>query len=414
MARRLELWFDFSCPYAYLAFSRVEALAERTGAELVLCPMLLGGVFRARSVPQHLFASHGPAKSRFQADDLRRLAQLAEVPLSMPAGHPFRTVDALRALLAAGEPYGPLAHRFYRAYWVENRDLGDHEVLRAILTEAGLDAEAVLEEAKSEAIKAELRRRTDLAVERGVFGAPTFFVDGELYFGQDRMDLVELALGGSARDASRAGRRRFAPVDFYFDYSSPFAYLASQRVEVVLGEAARWRPMLLGGLFREVGMVDVPYFAQSEAKQRHTARDLVRQAARRKTPFAWPSRFPMNSVLPLRVTLAARATESPEGRELIRRIFRAYWAEDRDISDAEVVSAICDDVGFEGRSLVQAAQAPEIKAALREATSGAAAAGVFGAPTFVVHAPEAGPRLYWGADRLDMAVMAANGFAAAL
>jgi 2-hydroxychromene-2-carboxylate isomerase len=408
-AMRLEFWFDFSCPYAYLAATQVEALAARTGAELVPCPMLLGGVFRARETPQKLFATLGPAKARHNFADLLRWARTFDVPYAMPPGHPLRTVEALRCLLAAGQPFMPLAHRFFRAYWVEGVDLATEAGLRKVLGEAGLDADAILAAARGEAIKAELFARTQEAIERGVFGAPAFFVDGALYWGQDRMDMVEAALGGAPDAGQPAQADLRAPVDLYFDYSSPFAYLASTRAEAAFGDRARWRPMLLGAVFKEVEMVNVPLLAMSEAKRQFVAQDLLRQAAAAGAPLTWPTRFPMNSVLALRVTLAARAHETPAGRALVHRLFRAYWAEDQDLADPAVVAALATEVGLDGPGLVAAAGTPEVKEALRSATQAAVDAGVFGAPTFIVHPEGRPPELFWGADRLVMAARAAAG-----
>lgn len=405
--KRLEFWFDFSCPYAYIASTRVEALAQRVGAELDVRPMLLGGVFKARGTPQNLSDTLGPAKAQHNRDDMRRQAQLAGVELHMPAGHPLRTVEALRCVLAVGAPYMPLVHRFYRAYWVEGRDIGQGEVVAAILGEAGLDAAAVRARASSEEIKADLRRRTDEAVARGIFGVPTCFVGDELFWGQDRLDMVEAALGGAPRSQRPSPGSEMAPVDFYFDYSSPFAYLALTQVEAVFGSAARWRPLLLGGLFREVGTPQVPLFAMSEEKRRHMMHDLARQAAGAGVAFAMPTRFPMNTLLALRLTLQARLPETLAGRALIVHIARALWAEDRDISDPAVLAGLADALGFPGEALV--ASAGEGKAALLEATRAAQAAGVFGVPTFVVHPPGRAPLLYWGVDRLEWAARAAAG-----
>lgn len=404
----LQLWFDFSCPYAYVASTQVEALAARTGATLDPRPMLLGGVFRAKEVPQKLFATLGAAKARHNADDIRRTAARYGVPLEMPADHPFRTVEALRALLVVGPPYMPLAHAFYRAYWVDSVDIGSRDGLSRVLSEAGHDAEAIIAKTKDPAIKEELRRRTDEAIELGVFGAPTFVLNKELYFGADRMDHVERALGADP-SVDLPAPSELAPVDFWFDYSSPFSYLAAERVDDVLGAAATWKPMLLGGLFKMVEQVNVPYFAQSEAKRQHTHADLRRQAEHAGVPFSWPTRFPMNTVLALRATMLAGATDSLEGRRLLHRIFRAYWAEDRDISEPKVIREICDDLALDGAGLVEGTQDPAVKDALKKATGEAAAAGVFGAPTFVVHLPDEEPRLYWGADRLEMAARAAAG-----
>ncbi|MFZ6180601.1 2-hydroxychromene-2-carboxylate isomerase [Nannocystis pusilla] len=404
MAPRLEFWFDFSCPFAYVASTQVEQLAQRTGAELDLRPMLLGGVFKARGTPQNLAATLNPAKARHNLDDIRRAAQRAGVPLRMPPNHPMRTVEALRCVLAAGLSL-PLIHRIYRAYWDENADIADREVLARALADVGLDAAAILARAESPEIKDELRRRTDEAVARGVFGVPTYFVGDELFWGQDRADMVEAALGGTPSQPAPSPE---GPVDFYFDYSSPFAYLAIMRAGE-LGPQVRWRPILLGGLFRTLGTPDVPLFVQSPEKRRHTMQDLDRQAARAGLPFHFPGRFPMRTVLPLRVTLAAGSPPP-----LVRALATAMWAEDRDISDPAVVAAIADAVGLEGAALVAAAETPALKQALVTATAEAEAAGVFGVPTFVVHTRERGPQLYWGADRLTLAAAAAGGDVSAM
>ncbi|WAS92274.1 2-hydroxychromene-2-carboxylate isomerase [Nannocystis punicea] len=411
MAARLEFWFDFSCPFAYVASTQVEQLAQRTGAELDLRPMLLGGVFKARGTPQNLAATLNPARARHNLDDMRRQAQRVGVPLRMPPNHPMRTVEALRCVLAAGLSLPlahhtlPLIHRIYRAYWDENADIADRAVLTRALTEVELDAAEILARAESQAIKDELRRRTDEAVARGVFGVPTYFVGDQLFWGQDRADMVEAALGGAPPTTVPSPT---APVDFYFDYSSPFAYLAILRA-AELGPQVRWRPILLGGLFRNIGTPDVPLFVQSPEKRRHTMQDLDRQAERAGLPFKFPARFPIRTVLPLRVTLAAGSPPA-----LARALATALWAEDRDISDPAVVAAIADSVGLDGAALVARAETPEIKQALVTSTAEAEAAGVFGVPTFVVQTAERGPQLYWGADRLTLAAAAAGGDVSAM
>jgi 2-hydroxychromene-2-carboxylate isomerase len=198
------------------------------------------------------------------------------------------------------------------------------------------------------------------------------------------------------------------PVDVYFDYSSPFSYVGTALAERVFGDRARYHPMLLGAVFKHVGAPNVPMFAQNTAKRAFTTADMQRQAEQAGLPFSFPTRFPMNTVLPLRVTLLAGAHETAEGRRLVHRIYRAYWAEDRDISDPAVVAALCDELGYDGADLVKRANLPENKLALRAATDRAIEAGVFGAPTFVVHT-DTGPELFWGADRIDLAARAAAG-----
>ena len=149
--------------------------------------------------------------------------------------------------------------------------------------------------------------------------------------------------------------------------------------------------MLLGGLFRTVGQVDVPLKAMSEAKQRMMRIDMERWAKYLGVPFRFPTRFPMNTVKAMRVWLALPAHRRDAFREAT---FRAYWAEDRDISSDEVLRSL---IGAEADEVMTLIQTPEIKQALIAATQQAADAGVFGAPTFIVD----GKELYWGQDRMS-------------
>jgi len=173
--------------------------------------MLLGGVFKAIGTPQVPATTMSTSKARLNDLDMRRWADHFGVPLVMPAGHPNRTVLALRATLAAGSDVSRASHALYRAYWVEGRDLSRPEVVRAALDGAGLDGAALVARAEDQAIKDDLRARTDEAIARGIFGAPTFIVtaegvNGDLFWGQDRLDFVEKALTGwSARSPFVAG-----------------------------------------------------------------------------------------------------------------------------------------------------------------------------------------------------------------
>ena len=198
--RTLDFWFDYSCPYAYLGWTQVRALAERTGATLRLRPMLLGGVFAANGTPQKLFATLSAAKAAHNARDLERWADLFGVSLRMPPEHPFRTVEALRATIACGvDPR--VVDGFYTAYWVEGRGPSEEATLREVLAGAGQDVPGVLAAIARPEAKDDLRRRTDEAIALGIFGAPAFVVDGaRLYWGQDRMHFVEADLTGRRGD----------------------------------------------------------------------------------------------------------------------------------------------------------------------------------------------------------------------
>lgn len=395
--KKLSLWFDYSCPYAYLASTHIEALAARTGATLVWEPMLLGGVFRAAGTPQNLNAALGPAKAKHNAADMHRWAARFGVPLTVPAEHPRRTVEALRATLLAGiDPR--VIHGLYRAYWVEGRDVADRAVIAAVLDAAGHDGAALVARLDDAAVKEDLVARTARAVDLGVFGAPTTIVGDELFWGQDRLDFVERALGGSPPPPAPSTSSHPHVLDAYFDFSSPFAYLGMTQVEAVAARTSatlRVRPMLLGAVFKDVGQVTVPLSTFSPAKQRHVARDLERWAAHWGVPYRFPTRFPMSSVRALRVYLSLE--DEGERRAFRDAVFRAYWADDEDISTDEVLARHLPP-SADAAAVLARSQTPEIKQALFDATRTAVEAGVFGAPTFVVD----GTELFWGQDRLGL------------
>ena len=130
MAAAIEFYFDFSCPYAYLGSTQIESVVAAANAELIWRPMLLGGVFKAVGTPQVMAAGMPAAKARHNAWDMSRWAAHWNVPLSMPAGHPIRTVRALRALLSLPEDRRAAAiHSLYRAYWVDNDRIDDADVI---------------------------------------------------------------------------------------------------------------------------------------------------------------------------------------------------------------------------------------------------------------------------------------------
>ncbi|MEM7158979.1 MAG: 2-hydroxychromene-2-carboxylate isomerase [Myxococcota bacterium] len=181
-------------------------------------------------------------------------------------------------------------------------------------------------------------------------------------------------------------------LEFYYDVVCPYAYLASAQVEAVAkrqGARVRWRPILLGGLLREVGAPDDPNVGMSAAKVEIQALDRQRWAVRLGVPLVTPPEHPRRTVNAMRLCLAA-----PEGERrvaLSHDVFAAYWARGEDVTDAQVLDAIAVRHGLEAGAY----RAPELKAALREATAAAAGRGAFGVPSFVV-----GDTLWWGQDRL--------------
>jgi 2-hydroxychromene-2-carboxylate isomerase len=392
MARRLDFWFDYSCPFAYLGSTRVQALAKRMGAVLTYKPMLLGGVFRALGTPQRLFETLVPPKAHHNALDMQRWAALYGVPLEMPPEHPMRTVEALRATLVTGcDPR--VIEGFYRVYWTQGRPPSEPDTMKEVLRAAGHDADAVLARIGDASVKDDLRKRTEEAVELGIFGVPSYVVDGaKMFWGQDRAHFVAGAPIDDVLPPKPASSGKKHTLEVYWDFSSPFAYLGSTQAEGIAartGATLVWRPMLLGGLFKQVGQPMVPMQTWSPARQRYLFDDLNRWAEYWGVPFKFPSNFPTNSLKAMRCYLAL---PEPRRREYQQRTFRAYWSQDKDITNDSVLS---DLIGEGAAEVLARAQSSEVKQALVEGTERAARAGAFGAPAWVIDEKD----LYWGQDR---------------
>lgn len=167
-------------------------------AELVWRPMLLGGVFRAIGAPDRPGDVMNRPKAVMNLLDMYRWADHFGVPFQMPAGHPRRSVEAMRLVVAhEGAARVALSKALFDAYWVRGQDITKPEVLAICLERAGLDR-AGLDRAGLDDVKQRLREATDEAIGRGVFGAPAFWVEpqGLLFWGQDRLDFVAKALRG--------------------------------------------------------------------------------------------------------------------------------------------------------------------------------------------------------------------------
>jgi 2-hydroxychromene-2-carboxylate isomerase len=183
-------------------------------------------------------------------------------------------------------------------------------------------------------------------------------------------------------------------LEFWYDFASPFSYLASTQVERVAastGADLAWRPFLLGGLFKLIGTPSVPLFEMPEPKRNYVILDQVRWADHWGVPFRFPSRFPVNTVTPLRMALCAGEKVAP----FTHAVYRAFWVEDRDISDPATLSDLASAVGLDGPALLARTQEPVVKEELKARTEEAARRGICGAPSFFV-----GDLLFWGQDRL--------------
>jgi 2-hydroxychromene-2-carboxylate isomerase len=195
MGRRLEFFYDYGSPYSYLANSQLPGLCDRTGCELVYRPMLLGGVFKATGNRSPAMEPV-EAKRAYGGVEMRRFVAHYGVAFQP---NPHFPIDTLRMMRAThGALRSGVFERFhaalYPAFWAEGKNLGEESVLCEVLDAAGLDGKALLEAAADPEVKQALRATTDEAIERGAFGAPTFFVGDEMFFGADRLSFVERAL----------------------------------------------------------------------------------------------------------------------------------------------------------------------------------------------------------------------------
>jgi 2-hydroxychromene-2-carboxylate isomerase len=199
MTKTVEFYFDFGSPYSYLAYKALPGIATAHAAQIVWRPMLLGGVFKATG--NHSPAEI-PAKSKWMHQDMRRWAQRYSVAFNHNPYFPVNTLTLMRGAVGM-QMRGPIFHQYlnaiFHAMWGEPRNLGVQDELVAVLRQAGLDADAFQSMLNDPAVKEQLKKITEEAVARGVFGAPTFFVGEEMFWGQDRLDFVAEALAGYVR-----------------------------------------------------------------------------------------------------------------------------------------------------------------------------------------------------------------------
>ena len=195
---KLEFFFDCSSPWTYLAFTRVQDVIARTKAEVVWCPILVGGVFNA--VNKDVYerrANPDPRKASYSGKDLQDWARLAGIAIGKPQPFPVNAVLEMRCCLAADEKGKliPFAREAFKAYWGDLKDVSKPEVIADVCRTAGLNPDEILERAAATYIKDKLRAKTEEVIARGGFGSPTMFVNGtDMYFGNDRLPLVEAAL----------------------------------------------------------------------------------------------------------------------------------------------------------------------------------------------------------------------------
>lgn len=195
MSKLVDFYFDVGSPTAYLAFTQLPKICADAGAELVLHPMLLGGVFQATGNKSPAFL---PAKGAWMFQDLPRFAKRYGVTYERNPFFPVNTLPLMRGAIGLqmtqDERFMPYLNTVYRAMWVEQANLNEPAVIAQTVAKAGVSADEFMQLIGRQDVKDRLKQATEAAVARGVFGAPTMFVAGEMHFGQDRLDFVAEAL----------------------------------------------------------------------------------------------------------------------------------------------------------------------------------------------------------------------------
>lgn len=199
MPEPIDFYFDFSSPYSYLANPRIDGIAARHGRDVHWHPFMLGAAFKvAHTQP----LTHYPLKGEYSVRDFERCGRLHGIPFAMPEKFPVATLGAARAFYwleaSAPEKAKPFAQAIFAAYFADGRDISALDVVADVAAGFGIDSAALAAAVEQPAIKARLKEETDAAIARGVFGAPFVIVDGEPFWGADRLEMVErwLATGG--------------------------------------------------------------------------------------------------------------------------------------------------------------------------------------------------------------------------
>lgn len=195
MSQTIEFFWDPASTYSYLAATQIEAFAAQHGATVVWKPFLLGKAFEAtgNKMPAAI-----PAKAKYLFKDATLWAKLYKVPFAFPKIFPLNSVLASRSCIAAAHAGHGVSFTLalLKAYWAEGQDLSQPDAVSAVASNLGLDAAALLAAAASQPVKDELRTNTEDAIARGVFGAPTFFIGKQMFWGNDRLPLMSAFLKG--------------------------------------------------------------------------------------------------------------------------------------------------------------------------------------------------------------------------
>ncbi|KAI9317370.1 thioredoxin-like protein [Zopfochytrium polystomum] len=443
----IVFYYDVVCPWAYIGSKRIDAVAADVNATIVWTPVLLGGIYKATAAPQGKDGSATDVmplnKRAIHTQELVNTLDRFQVPLQWHPNHPLRSINAGRLLHAVVDNADRrrLTHRLYKAYWVENLNVSDPQVLLSLVSEVGLGPSAFsvpLGESlfSHESLVKALTNATAAAVAQGAPGVPAFYLpktsynEPRLYWGGDRLHFVATALAGRPIAPERAISLRSHPTSSYFplrtptnmavfvDFSSPWAFIGWSRLKAIQELAGpllkiELVPILLGALFKTIGTPNVPMLAISATKREYGARDmdewcsywnavdaaessrLGKAAGSGGINLRFPDEFPIRSVTALRVAIL-----EPKTFDII---YRSAWERNVPIANEAALAECLTAAGFPGTELVARAKTDETaRQTLRENGERALRLGLCGVPTFVLGEGSEEQLLAWGQDRLDV------------
>src|SRR5699024_2305608 len=193
--KKLEFYFDLSSPYAYLAHKQLTALQQKYKVDVVWRPMLLGGVFKATNNKPPISV---PAKGRYLHHDLQRSAKQLNIKFQISPHFPINSLPLMRGamVLQATQPekFMPYINAMFDAIFADGKPMGEQAAIAEVLAELGIDAQQFAADIATPENKQLLIEATDKALELGIFGAPSFIIDGEMYWGADRLASIEKLL----------------------------------------------------------------------------------------------------------------------------------------------------------------------------------------------------------------------------
>ena len=193
--KSVEFYFDLGSPYSYLAYYRLLQIAEQQEIQIVYKPILLGGVFKATGNRSPIEI---PVKGAYSILDMQRWAEYYQIPMQMNPHFPMNTLTLMRILTGVQllhlEKFEQVLKLLFDAMFGTPQNLNEPNVLAEVLKPSGFSVEDIMSMVQSDVVKQKLITETEQAIQRGIFGAPTFFVGDEMYWGQDRLHFVEQAL----------------------------------------------------------------------------------------------------------------------------------------------------------------------------------------------------------------------------